>query len=109
MCFLLRNESVGFDVQVAFENPAAQRFFSTRTLLERQYEAPLPARIMVRLAVLKAAPSLAAVPQTPPFSLRRTGTREFVVDLASPRVLRLKVDRDVKLTEIKAVTVLGVA
>jgi hypothetical protein len=111
MCFQLGNESSGPAVQIGFEDAAAQRLFSSRDLLESQYAPPLPTRIMMRLSVLKAAPSLAAIPQKPPLSLRQVGPEDFLIDLDPPRVLRLRAQDKVTadLTRIKTVTIVGVA
>ena len=64
---------------------------------------------MVRLAVLQAAPTLAAVPTRPPLRLRRRGA-EFLVDLTQQEVLRFKPlgpSADADPTTVRQVLILG--
>jgi hypothetical protein len=97
-------------VQVGFENASTLRLFSSRALLERRYAVPLASRIMLRVSVLRAAPSLAAIPKDPPFSLRRTGFGRFLIDLQPPRALLMRTygDAEADLASIKSVAILGV-
>lgn len=75
-------------VQLTFADEISRRLFSSKALLESGFEPPLPARIMVRIAVLQAAPNLGVVSRRPPLGLRRSGD-EYLIDLTPTHALRI--------------------
>lgn len=97
-------------MHISFIDPATERLFCTQAQLESRFEAPLPAKIMTRMAVLKAAPSLASVPTRPPINLHKQGS-EFLVSVALGRSLRLRAQpaSETDLKKIDRVTVLGLS
>jgi hypothetical protein len=97
-------------VQISFIDPATERLFCTQAQLESRFEAPLSAKIMVRMAVLKAAPSLASVPSRPPINLRKQGT-EFLISVTASRSLRFRPipATETDLKKVDRVTVLGLS
>jgi hypothetical protein len=98
-------------LEIHFLDADTHRLFSTRRLLETRYGSVASKKIMLRIAVLQAATSLAAIPTRPPFSLRRVAKSEYLVDLLPPDALRLACElsssRD--LRSIRAITILGVS
>lgn len=92
-----------------FQDPALARLLSSESLLARRYGRSLAEQIKLRLLVLKAAAHLAMVPNKPPFSLRRAGAGEFVIDVGPDMLLRLCPDDGpprAKLAAIKSVLIL---
>jgi len=98
-------------LEIHFLDAPTQRLFSTRHLLETRYGAAASKKIMLRMSVLQAATSLAAIPTRPPFRLRRVTESEYLIDLVPPNVLRLACEfsstRDAR--SIRTITVLGVS
>ena len=71
-------------MMIAFKNRKLEKTLNSRSLLERTYGKNRARAIMMRLAVLANAPTLAAVPHTPPDRRHQlTGDREgqYAVDL----------------------------
>jgi hypothetical protein len=97
-------------LEIQFLDAATQRIFSTGSLLEARYGTAVSKKIMLRISVLQAATSLAAIPTRPPFSLRRAAKFEYLIDLVPPNVLRLacELSSSADLRSIRAITVLGV-
>lgn len=97
-------------MEILFLDAATQRLFSSRDLLETRYGGAMSKKIILRVAVLQAASSLAAIPTRPPFNLRRVAKSEYLVDLAPPSALRLVCEplSDKKPRSIRAITILGV-
>ena len=80
------NQIVTFRVtmMIAFKSRKLEKTLNSGSLLERKYGKSRARAIMMRLAVLANAPTLAAVPHTPPERRHQlTGDREghYVVDL----------------------------
>jgi len=98
-------------LEIQFLDAATRQLFSTRRLLETRYGIVVSKKIMLRIAVLQAATSLAAIPTRPPFSLRRIAKSGYLVDLAPPDVLRLACDfsSSTDPRSIRAITILGVS
>jgi hypothetical protein len=109
-CFPSGNESVNPPVQISFIDPTTEKLFCTRALLESRFDPPLPTRIMTRMAVLKAAPTLAAVPTRPPINLRKQGS-EFLISVAPDLVLRIRPNPrpESDLANVRGVIVLGLS
>ena len=107
-------------MEIYFRNRKLQRTFGSDRNLTRTHGRRMARLIMVRLAVLKNAPSLAQVPSTPPDRCHPLiGDRigQYAVDLVHPFRLVFEPAHDplprgedggVELCEITAITVLGV-
>jgi hypothetical protein len=95
-------------VHISFIDIATERLFCTQAQLENRFEAPLPAKIMTRMAVLKAAPSLASVPTRLPIGLRKQGS-EYLISVIPGRSLRIRPlpATETDLKKVERITVLG--
>ena len=75
---------------IAFQNRKLEKTFNSADALQKAYGDRMARTIQMRLAVLKAAPTLAQVPTTPPdrrHQLRGDRDEQFAVDLVHPRRL----------------------
>lgn len=84
-------------MRVGFETRKLQKVFAARGLLMRDYGQPMAQKIMLRIAVLGNAPSLADVPALPPERCHQLGQdrdEQFSVDLVHPYRLIFAVDDD---------------
>jgi hypothetical protein len=97
-------------LEIHFPDALSRRLFSTRALLETRYGLAVSKKIMLRMSVLQAATSLAAIPTRTPFNLRRVAKSEYWIDLTPPNVLRLVCESTSTqdLRSIRAITILGV-
>jgi proteic killer suppression protein len=77
-------------VDIAFRNRRLEKQFNSAEVLQKAYGERMAKVIMNRLAVLKAARSLARVPTTPPdrrHQLKGDRDEQFAVDLVHPHRL----------------------
>ena len=77
-------------MDVAFRTRKLERTFNSAAALQKAYGARMAKVIMTRLAVLRAAPNLAAVPTTRPdraHPLKGDREGQFAVDLVHPQRL----------------------
>ena len=77
-------------MDIVFRTRKLEKTFNSADELKKVYGAPMARKIQVRLAVLKAARTLALVPTTPPDRCHQlSGKRDeqFAVDLVHPRRL----------------------
>ena len=77
-------------MDVAFRTRKLARTFNSDNALQKAYGLRMARAIKIRLAVLKAARTLALVPTTPPerrHQLRGDRDEQFAVDLVHPRRL----------------------
>ena len=84
-------------MRVSFATNRLQRQFSSESELKRAYGRDRARKLMNRLAVLDAAPSLADVSTTPPerrHPMKGDRSGQFVVDLVHPFRLVFKPDHD---------------
>ena len=107
-------------MEVTFRTRKLQKTLNSKDSLTREYGNQMTQRIILRLAVLKSATSLAKVPTTPPDRCHMlTGDRseQFAVDLIHPQRLIFEPNHDpiprkedggIDLDEVKAVTVIGI-
>ena len=107
-------------MEIAFRTRKLERIFNTVKTLQKTYGARMAKVIMMRMAVLKAARSLAAVPITPPERRHQLGgdrDEQFAVDLVHPYRLVLaanhkpvprKDDGGIDTEQVTAITVLNV-
>ena len=107
-------------MNVGFKSKKLAILFSTEKALIRKFGDQRARRIMRRLAVLEAAPSLDEVPQTPPDRRHElTGNRngEFALDVGQPyrlifvpdhNPLPTKPDGGLDLRQVTAIIVLDV-
>jgi proteic killer suppression protein len=107
-------------MRISFSSRKLQKRFESEKDLVREYGSLLAKKIIMRMAVLRNAPSLVDVPHTPPdrrhqLSGKRDG--EFAVDLVHPHRLVFTADYDetprmadggVDLEEVKAITIIEV-
>jgi len=106
-------------VNIIFKNTKIEKIFNSKKLLQKEYGEQAK-KIMIRMAVLKSAPNLAAVPVTKPdrrheLSGKKKGS--FAVDLKHPfrRVFEPmedpvpnKEDRGIDMEKITAIKILTV-
>ena len=107
-------------MDIAFRSRKLARTFSSASELRRTYGDPMARAIMNRLAVLRAAGTLALVPTTRPdrrHQLRGDRDEQFAVDLVHPRRLVFapnhdplprKDDGGIDIDRVTAITVLDV-
>lgn len=70
-----------------FKTKKAEKIFNSQKELQKHYGDKQSQKIMMRLAVLKAAANLAEVPQTPPerrHRLKGKRQKQFALDLVHP-------------------------
>jgi hypothetical protein len=77
-------------VEIVFRDGRSHRLFNDYRQLEERYGSDLASKIATRMAVLKAAKFLSAIPERPPIKLRQSNGSPvtFTVDLTPPRKLR---------------------
>jgi len=84
-------------LDIAFRTRKLEKTFNSAGGLQKAYGARMAKVIMIRLAVLKAARTLALVPPTPPdrrHHLRGDRDEQFAVDLVHPYRLVLEANHD---------------
>ena len=84
-------------MDVALRTRKLERAFNSAAALQKAYGARMTKVIMTRLAVLRAAPNLAAVPTTPPdraHPLKGDREGQFAVDLVHPQRLVFEPDHE---------------
>lgn len=77
-------------MEIGFRDGRSHRLFNDYRQLEERYGSDLASKIATRMAVLKAAKYLSAVPERPPIRLRQSNGSPvtFTVDLTPSRKLR---------------------
>jgi proteic killer suppression protein len=107
-------------VDIAFRNRRLEKQFNSAETLRKAYGDRMAKTIMNRLAVLKAARSLALVPTTPPdrrHQLKGDRDEQFAVDLVHPSRLVFvpnhepiprKDDKGIDTEQVTAITILEV-
>ena len=84
-------------MEIAFQTRKLAKTFNSTDVLQKVHGADMNRVIMKRLAVLKAARTLALVPTTKPdrrHQLRGDRDEQFAVDLMHPRRLVFEPDHD---------------
>jgi proteic killer suppression protein len=84
-------------LDIAFRTRKLEKTFNSAGELQKTYGAQMAKVIMIRLAVLKAARTLALVPTTSPdrrHQLRGDRNEQFAVDLVHPHRLIFKPNYD---------------
>lgn len=107
-------------MDIAFRTRKLEKTFNSAGELQKAYGARMAKVIMNRLAVLKAARTLALVPTTPPdrrHQLRGDRDEQFAVDLVHPHRLVFeanhaplprKDDGGIDVEEVTAITIIDV-
>ena len=107
-------------MDIAFRTRKLEKTFNVADALQKTYGARMAKAIMMRMAVLNAARSLALVPTTPPdrrHQLSGDRDEQFAVDLAHPhrlvfepnhRPLPRKRDGGIDTEQVTAITILDV-
>ena len=107
-------------MEIAFRTRKLERTFNEADALQKTYGARMARVIMMRMAVLKAARSLAAVPVTPPERRHQLGgdrDEQFAVDLVHPHRLVFAANHEpvprrddggIDAEQVTAITVLDV-
>lgn len=107
-------------MRIEFASRRLEKEFNQRSALVKAYGDQMARRIMMRLAVLKNAPTLADVPTVPPERCHQLGQdrdEQFAVDLSHPYRLVFvvaddptprKSDGGIDLAAVKAVRILEV-
>lgn len=107
-------------MEIAFRTRRLERTFNAARALQKTYGPRMAKSIMLRMAVLRAAASLEAVPTTPPerrHQLSGDRDEQFAVDLVHPHRLVFKIghepvprrdDGGVDTERVTAVTIMDV-
>jgi len=107
-------------MEITFGSTKLEKTFNSDSLLQREYGQEMAKKIKARMAVLRAAPSLALVPTAKPDRCHPlTGNRagQFAVDLQHPFRLIFEPDADslpkkedggIDLEQVVSVLILGV-
>lgn len=107
-------------MRIGFKTSKLGKVFASRMLLTREFGQPMTQKIMLRMAVLANAPSLADVPASAPDRCHQLGAdrdEQFAVDLVHPYRLVFAVDDDpvprrddggIDLTAVGAIRILEV-
>lgn len=107
-------------MDIAFRTRKLEKTFNSAGELQKAYGARMAKAIMIRLAVLKAARTLARVPTTPPdrrHQLRGDRGEQFAVDLVHPRRLVFEPNHDplprkddggIDVDQVTAITIIDV-
>jgi proteic killer suppression protein len=107
-------------LDIAFRTRKLEKTFNSVGELQKAYGARMAKAIMIRLAVLKAARTLALVPTTPPdrrHQLRGDRDEQFAVDLVHPRRLVFEPNHDplprkddggIDVEQVTAITIIDV-
>lgn len=107
-------------MDIAFRSRKLKKIFDSESELRRAHGKLLARKIMLRLAVLKAASNLSLVPTQPPnrrHLLKGGRNRQFAVDLDQSYRLVFRPDHDpimltedggIDLTQVTAITILEV-
>lgn len=105
---------------LVFRTRKLEKTFNSAEVLQKAYGARMAKAIMIRLAVLKAARTLALVPTTPPdrrHQLRGDRDEQFAVDLVHPHRLVFeayhdplprKDDGGIDVEQVTAITIIEV-
>lgn len=84
-------------MDIGFKTSKLEKTFNAESMLIKQYGKDTARQIMRRMVVLKAAPTLADVPHTPPERCHQlAGDRkgQFAVDVGQPKRLIFTPDHD---------------
>ena len=84
-------------MEITFKTTKLAKLFNSENELNRKFGAKMSRTIQSRMALLKNAPSLANVPNTPPprrHQLSQDRDEQFAVDLVHPQRLIFEVDHD---------------
>jgi proteic killer suppression protein len=107
-------------LDIAFRTRKLEKTFNSAGELQKAYGARMAKAIMIRLAVLKAARTLALVPTTPPdrrHQLRGDRDEQFAVDLVHPHRLVFEANHDplprkddggIDVEQVTAITIIEV-
>ena len=107
-------------MDIAFRTRKLEKVFKAEDTLQKAYGARMARVVMIRMAVLRAAGSLALVPTTPPDRRHQLGggrKEQFAVDLVNPhrlvfeadhRPLPRKDDGGIDTEQVTAITILDV-
>lgn len=107
-------------MDIAFRTRKLEKAFNSTEVLQKAQGARMAEAIKIRLAVLKAARSLALVPATPPdrrHQLRGDRDEQFAVDLVHPHRLVFQADHDpvprkqdggIDVEQVTAITIVAV-
>lgn len=107
-------------MDIAFRTRKLEKTLNSAEALQKAYGARMARAIMNRLAVLKAARTLALVPTTPPdrrHQLRGDRDEQFAVDLVHPRRLVFEANHDplprkddggIDVEQVTAITIIDV-
>ena len=107
-------------MDIAFRTRKLEKTFNSAEVLQKAYGARMAKAIMIRLAVLKAARTLALVPTTPPdrrHQLRGDRDEQFAVDLVHPHRLVFEANHDplprkddggIDVEQVTAITIIEV-
>lgn len=107
-------------MDIAFRTRKLEKTFNSAGELQKAYGARMAKAIMNRLAVLKAARTLALVPTTPPdrrHQLRGDRDEQFAVDLVHPHRLVFEPNHDplprkddggIDVEQVTAITIIEV-
>jgi proteic killer suppression protein len=107
-------------LDIAFRTRKLEKTFNSAGELQKAYGARMAKAIMIRLAVLKAARTLALVPTTPPdrrHQLRGDRDEQFAVDLVHPYRLVFEPNHDplprkddggIDVEQVTAITIMDV-
>ncbi len=107
-------------MDIAFRTRKLEKTFNSAGELQKAYGARMAKAIMIRLAVLKAARTLALVPTTPPdrrHQLRGDRDEQFAVDLVHPHRLVFEANHDplprkddggIDVEQVTAITIIEV-
>lgn len=107
-------------MDIAFRTRKLEKAFNAADTLQKTYGARMARTVMIRMAVLRAAPSLAAVPTTPPDRRHQLGgdrDEQFAIDLVHPHRLVFEVNHEpvprkddggIDAERVRAITVLDV-
>jgi proteic killer suppression protein len=107
-------------LDIAFRGRKLEKTFNSASALQKAYGARMAKAIMLRLAVLKTARTLAMVPTTPPdrrHQLRGDRDEQFAVDLVHPHRLVFEPNHDplprkddggIDVEQVTAITIIDV-
>ena len=107
-------------MDIAFRARKLEKAFNAEAALRKAYGARMAKVIMMRMAVLKAARSLASVPTTPPdrqHQLSGDRDEQYAVDLVHPHRLVFEPDHDsfprkddggIDVEQVTAITIIQV-
>ena len=107
-------------MEISFKTTRLRKQFLAGKELQRVYGKAVAARITIRMAVLKNAPTLGDVPTVPPercHQLRNNRSGEFTVDVGNKQRLvfapnhnpmPVRQDGSIDPTQVRSITILGI-